>query len=78
MLTEALEIAHRTGERYHEAELYQLKGELSLQSAVRSLKSLAPNTQHLAPKQRSTLKRVFTRLSRLLVINKRSRWSCGR
>ena len=49
MLTEALEIAHRTGEPYHEAELYRLKGELSLQSAVRSPQSEITSPQHPAP-----------------------------
>ena len=31
LLTEALEAAHKTGERHYEAELYRLKGELTLQ-----------------------------------------------
>src|SRR5712692_11665841 len=31
-LAEALAAAHKTGGRHHEAELYRLKGELSLQS----------------------------------------------
>lgn len=39
VLTEALGIAHNTGERYYEAELYRLKGELTLQSHVQSLES---------------------------------------
>jgi predicted ATPase len=32
LLAEALTHVHKTGERYYEAELYRLKGELSLQS----------------------------------------------
>ena len=35
-LTEALGITHKTGECMHQAELYRLKGELVLQSQVRS------------------------------------------
>jgi predicted ATPase len=38
-LTEALGIVHKNGEREYEAELYRLKGELSLQSEVRSPRS---------------------------------------
>lgn len=34
-LGEALAVVHRTGERYTEAELYRLKGELTLQSQTR-------------------------------------------
>ena len=39
MLTEALDHVDKTGERYYEAELYRIKGELTLQSKVQSLKS---------------------------------------
>ena len=35
MLTEALTIAHNTGERFWEAELHRRKGELLLKQAVR-------------------------------------------
>jgi predicted ATPase len=48
-VAEALDGVHQTGERYYEAELYRLKGELSLQSEVRSPKSEIPNTQPLTP-----------------------------
>ena len=41
LLAEALDIAKRIEERFYEAELYRLKGELSLQS--RSPQSLAPS-----------------------------------
>ena len=34
MLAEALALVDRTGERYYEAELYRLKGSLTLQSRV--------------------------------------------
>jgi predicted ATPase len=36
-LAEALELVDRTGERMYEAELYRLKGELTLQASVQSL-----------------------------------------
>jgi predicted ATPase len=38
-LAEALAVVDRTGERYYEAELYRLKGTLTLQSKVQSPKS---------------------------------------
>ncbi len=37
LLVEALAEVDRSGERRHEAELYRLKGQLVLQSGVRSL-----------------------------------------
>jgi predicted ATPase len=40
VLAEALEFVHKTGERYYEAELYRLRGELTLvQSSVQRLES---------------------------------------
>jgi predicted ATPase len=49
-LAEALALVDRTGERYHEAELYRLKGQLTLQqSSVQRLESSVSNTQHPAP-----------------------------
>jgi predicted ATPase len=39
VLAEAQEAANRTGERYYEAELYRLKGELTLRVKVESYKS---------------------------------------
>src|SRR5206468_5273375 len=50
LVAEALAIVDRTGERFDEAELYRLKGELTLQQFnVQGPKSKVPNTQHLAP-----------------------------
>ena len=34
-LAEALAVVDKTGERFYEAELYRLKGELTLQSKVK-------------------------------------------
>jgi len=62
VLAEVLVIANRTGERFYEAELYRLKGELSLKSGVRS------------QRRRS----VFRRPSTLPAVRVPSRWSCGR
>ena len=39
MLAEALAIVDKTGERFYEAELYRLKGELTLRRKVKSQKS---------------------------------------
>ncbi len=39
VLTEALDVADKSGECMHQTKLYRLKGELVLQSAVRRLKS---------------------------------------
>jgi predicted ATPase len=47
VLAEALALMDKTQERWYEAELYRLKGELSLQS--RSPKSEVTNIQHPAP-----------------------------
>src|SRR3989442_5728347 len=48
-LAEALTVVDNSGERFYEAELYRLKGELSLQSGVRGPESENPNTQHPTP-----------------------------
>jgi hypothetical protein len=70
VLAEALEVMNRTGERRAEAELYRLRGELTLkQSGVRSGGSAVTNPQ---PKQ------VFTRPLRLPAGDKRNRWSYER
>jgi predicted ATPase len=46
LLTEALEVVHKTGERFQEAELYRLRGELTLaQSSVQGLASSVQNPQ---------------------------------
>src|SRR5262249_46601415 len=38
-LAEALTVGDKTGERFYEAELYRLKGELTLQASIESLES---------------------------------------
>ena len=47
VLAEALATADRTGERFHEAELYRLKGELTVQSQGPDPQSQASSTPHL-------------------------------
>ncbi len=57
VLTKAFAHVNTTGERWYEAELYRLKGELTLQKlsvasgqlSVTNPQSLIPNTQHPAP-----------------------------
>src|SRR5262249_556528 len=44
MLAEALTLGEKTGRRSGEAELYRLKGQLTLQSKVQSPKSKVPNS----------------------------------
>jgi hypothetical protein len=48
-LAEALAVVDKSGERFYEAELYRLKGELTLQSSVQSLESSVPSPQHPIP-----------------------------
>jgi class 3 adenylate cyclase/predicted ATPase len=49
VLVEALAVVDENGDRYHEAELYRLKGTLVLQSGVQGPASENPNPQPLAP-----------------------------
>ena len=49
VLTEALAKVEKSGERVFEAELYRLKGELTLQSSVQRLASSVTSTQHRTP-----------------------------
>jgi class 3 adenylate cyclase/predicted ATPase len=50
MLAEGLATAHKTGERHYEAELYRLKGQLTLQQfQVQGPKTPVPRTRHLGP-----------------------------
>ena len=50
----------KSGERFYEAELYRLKGELTLKkSAVRSPQSEVPNTQHLTPSTQEEAEACF-------------------
>jgi predicted ATPase len=60
VLAEALAQVDTTGERTHEAELYRLRGELTLaQSKVQSLKSKAMNSRPLPPDPRGEAEACF-------------------
>jgi predicted ATPase len=49
VIAEALAMVEKNGERWNEAELYRIKGQLVLQSRVQSLESENPSPQHLTP-----------------------------
>ena len=60
VLAKALAFVDKTGMRVSEAEMYRIKGELTLQQfKVQGSKFPAPSTQYLAPKRRRKPKRVF-------------------
>src|SRR4029453_13349974 len=49
-LAEGLSVAHKTGERWCEAEVYRLKGQLTLQKFHASGDAFqVPNLQHVSP-----------------------------
>jgi hypothetical protein len=88
LLTEALAAIEKNGERYYEAELYRLKGQLVLQSGVRS-----PKSKQVSGKSKTNLKQVktspefgvrsqklrnvFRKRLKSRVSSKRSRWNCA-
>jgi len=57
VLAEALAQVDKTEERYYEAELYRLKGQLVLQSGVRSPESENPSPQPLTPNTQAETER---------------------
>ncbi len=63
MLAGALATVDKTGERFYEAELYRLKGQLTLQqSKVQGSKFTVQsptNTQHLAPNPQTEVESCF-------------------
>jgi hypothetical protein len=61
MLAEALDTVSKTEERFYEAELYRLKGELTLQnqSGVRGPGSEVTNPQSLTPNPQSEAEAYF-------------------
>jgi predicted ATPase len=67
-LSEALTLVNKTGERYYEAELYRLKGELTL--AQSSVQSLGSSVQKEA-------EACFCKAVEIAA-NKQSRWNCER
>ena len=70
LLDKATAIMHKTGQRNYEAELYRLKGQLTLQKfKVQSSKFKEAEGE---PKS------VFCKLSKLRGSSRRSPWSCER
>ena len=67
VLTEALTLVNRTGERHYEAELYRLKGEY-----YSGPKSKVPSRKSEKPK------RFSRKPSRLRGASRPSHWNCGR
>jgi len=67
VLAEALATVDKTGERHYEAELYRLKGELTLKQS--RVQSLASSVQKEA-------KECFLKAIDIAQRNKRSRGSC--
>jgi hypothetical protein len=60
LLTEALTVADKTGERFYEAELYRLKGQLTLQKlSVASGQLSVPNPQLLIPNPHAEAEACF-------------------
>ena len=82
-LAEALAVVEKTGERCYEAELYRLKGELTLHS----LESESPEAEVPSPQAPITsstqaeaeeAKDVSSKPLRLPASSKRNRWNCAR
>ena len=60
MLAEVLTIVNKTGERFYEAEVYRLKGTLTLQQLkVQGSKSKVPSTQHPTPSTQTEAEACF-------------------
>ena len=83
VLEEALALVHRNGERYYQAELYRLKGELLLmQSKGRAVSQTANELEKrwLRPSRQllPTPKAVSISPSRLPNGRRRSPWNCAR
>jgi predicted ATPase len=61
VIVEALAAVEQQGERMYEAELYRLKGELTLQQQckVQSAECKVPNTQHPIPSTQAEVEACF-------------------
>ena len=80
-LAEALALMQRTGEQWYEAELYRLKGELTLAQSKTSPgqvsgKSQTSQEKSEDPNTQAKRKRVFSKPSRLPVSSKPDPWNC--
>ena len=87
-LAEVLTVVDKSGERFYEAELYRLRGELTLQqesqkSKGKSQKSkIETNPQPLTPSTQAEVEQeaeaCFLKALRLPASRRRSRWNCER
>jgi class 3 adenylate cyclase len=77
VLTEALELVQKTGERRWEVELYQLYGELSLRIGETEM-GRTGDKKILSDSPILPRRHVSRRPLRLHASNKQSRWSCAR
>jgi predicted ATPase len=59
VIAEALALVEKNEERWHEAELYRIKGELVVRSTVHGLQSENPNSQSLAPNPQAEAEACF-------------------
>ncbi len=75
VLAEALAFVDKTGERYYEAELYRLKGELTLAKVVKVQVQLSvtPPSPIQSPEQKR--KNVFSKPSKSARASRRSHWN---
>src|SRR5581483_8920348 len=71
LLAEAIAIVNKTGKRVHEAELYRLKGERTLQKFQVSSSKFPPT-----PKRRRKPKHASLKPLTLLASSKSNHWSC--
>lgn len=78
LLAEALAVVQENGERFREAELYRLKGTLTLQKFQVSGSEFqvprSPESEVRSPEAEA--EECFKKPSRLPASNKRSRWNC--
>lgn len=81
VLAAALALVDQTGERYYEAELYRVKGELLLTQEGKSQKAKgksqkSENTEPRPPIPKAKPKRAFSKPAKLRTGSRRSPWSC--
>ena len=73
LLDEAFALIEKNSERWYEAEVYRLKGELLLAKESKRQKSDLPSTQPLTPSTQKRPKSVFTKPLRSRKSNKPNR-----
>ena len=79
VLAEALALVEKTGERFYEAELYRLKGTLTLQKVRRREAEAVPSPQPLSPVPSGRgSRRVFPESHRDRSKQQAKSWNCAR